>query len=61
MILTIMPYYCVENDITHNCYNYDEDVIIYNKVRHNFHLKVGQGLTLLNLTIDSLDSIMSKY
>jgi hypothetical protein len=58
MNLTIIPYYC--GLPTTNCYGQDEKVTIYNKVRQNFQLKVGSGLSLINLIFDSLDSIMSE-
>ncbi len=59
MNLTVRPLYCNSTVVT-NCFENDVKVKIFNKIRHNFRLKVGRGLTLLNLIIDSLDSIISK-
>jgi len=48
MKLSIFPYECNTTVLT-NCYENGIEVIIYNKVRQNFKLKVGGGLTLKNL------------
>jgi hypothetical protein len=59
MNLSIIPYECNSLVLT-NCYSSENEVMIYNKVRHNFKLKVGRGLLLKNLYFDSLDSIMGN-
>ncbi|CDW71358.1 UNKNOWN [Stylonychia lemnae] len=49
-------------DVQEKCYSYclttGDKVIIKNKIRDRLNIKVGQGLTITNVIIDSLDSIV---
>ncbi|CDW85402.1 UNKNOWN [Stylonychia lemnae] len=54
--LTITPLYCNGDP---DCYEDDTaQVIIKNKVRDRLNIPVGQGLTIKNVIIDSLDSMI---
>jgi hypothetical protein len=61
MQLTIMPQYCSAL-VLENCYDQakKEKPVIYNKRRDKFTLRVGAGLTIQDVTFDSLDSIIFK-
>jgi hypothetical protein len=58
--LTIQPLFCTystdEFDITDYCTN--DVVTIYNKNREQFTVEVALSLTLTNIKIDSLDSVL---
>lgn len=63
MDLTIQPLYCDDTTYTDTSTCYESStskVTIYNKRRDKFTLSVGAGLTLKNLIIDSLDSIVES-
>ncbi|CDW77226.1 UNKNOWN [Stylonychia lemnae] len=54
--LTITPLYCSGNV---NCYEDEtEKVTIKNKIRDRLNIPVGQGLTMKNIIINSLDSMI---
>lgn len=61
MQLTIMPHYCSATVLL-NCYDQSkkEKSTIFNKRRDKFTLRVGAGLTIQDITFDSLDSIIGK-
>ena len=61
MQLTIMPHYCSATVLL-NCYDQSkkEKPTIFNKRRDKFTLRVGAGLTIQDITFDSLDSIIGK-
>eukprot|EP00347_Sterkiella_histriomuscorum_P009701 403340212 len=60
--MTIMPFSCSIDSSDSLCVDTDagEKVTIYNKLRERFQLFVGAGLTLQNIIIDSLDSIVDS-
>eukprot|EP00347_Sterkiella_histriomuscorum_P019724 403340532 len=56
---TIQPLFCSENNTNPQyCVGDDEQVTIYNKLRDQFVSLVNGGLTLKNIIIDSMDSII---
>lgn len=58
--LSIEPYYCTTG--TTQCYikALGEKPTIYNKRRDKFSINVGKGLSLVDITFDSLDSILDQ-
>jgi hypothetical protein len=59
--LSILPLYC-SSTVDTLCFNktLGEKPTIYNKRRDKFSINVGKGLTLTDITIDSLDSILDQ-
>ncbi|CDW76440.1 UNKNOWN [Stylonychia lemnae] len=57
--ITILPLFCSQNNSNPNiCVEDNEKVTIYNKFRDQLALAVGSGLTIKNIVIDWIDSII---
>lgn len=60
MQMAILPRVC-GSGVTSQCYNAGEKAVIYNKRRDKIGFKVGAGLSMTDIVIDSLDSIIGKF
>ncbi|CDW88401.1 UNKNOWN [Stylonychia lemnae] len=57
MVLTIQPLFCSISSHA-SCVTDGDQITIYNKIRERFQLIVSGGLTMKNIIINSLDSIV---